>query len=109
MTENEMAGCHQPSMDTRLSKLQDIVKDKEVWHTQSRGLQRAGHNSGTEQRTAHLSGTRYIHLTVQLSSSSISQMVYLPKLKLRNSLPAPASTKIHSDSLNLTILGTLHK
>ena len=109
MTENEMAGYHHPSVDMCLSKLQEIVKGKEVWHTQSRGLQRAGHNLGTEQQAAQLSGTECIHIIVQLSSSSISQMAHLPKRKLRNSLPAPASTKVLSDSLNLTVLGTLHK
>ena len=37
------------------------------------------------------------------------QMLYLPRLKLWISLPAPASTKVLSDSLNLTILSTLYK
>ena len=39
MTENEMAGCHHPSVDMCLSKLHETVKDREVWHMHSRGLQ----------------------------------------------------------------------
>ena len=73
MTENEMAGCHHPSVDMCLSKLHETVKDREVWHMHSRGLQRAGHNLGTEQQTAQLRGTEFIHIIVQLSSSSVSK------------------------------------
>ena len=32
------------SMDISLSKLQEMVKDREAWRTQSMGLQRARHN-----------------------------------------------------------------
>ena len=39
------------SVDVSLSKLQEIVKDREAWHAlQSMGSQRAGHNLGTEQQ-----------------------------------------------------------
>ena len=31
MTEDEMVGWHHDSMDMRLSKLQEIVKDREAW------------------------------------------------------------------------------
>ena len=31
MTEDDMLGCTVDSMDMSLSKLQEIVKDKEVW------------------------------------------------------------------------------
>ena len=34
------------SMDTGLSKLQEMVKDREAWHA---AVQRAGHNGVTEQ------------------------------------------------------------
>ena len=36
------------SMDMSLSKLQEIVKDREVGMLQSMGLQRLGHNQVTE-------------------------------------------------------------
>ena len=32
------------SMDMSLSKLQEIVKDREAWHVQFMGLQRVGHD-----------------------------------------------------------------
>ena len=38
------------SMDSSLSKLQEIVKDRGTWHLQSRGLQRVGHDLATEQQ-----------------------------------------------------------
>ena len=31
MTEDEMVGWHQDSMDMRLSKLQEMVKAREAW------------------------------------------------------------------------------
>ena len=38
MTENEMAGCYQPSMGTRLKKLQEIVREKKAWQAVAHGL-----------------------------------------------------------------------
>ena len=32
------------SMDMRLSKLQEMMQDREAWRAQSMGQQRAGHN-----------------------------------------------------------------
>ena len=32
MTEDEMAGWHQDSMDVSLSELQELVMDREAWH-----------------------------------------------------------------------------
>ena len=37
------------SMDMSLSKLQEMVKDREAWHAMSVGLQRVRHNLVTEQ------------------------------------------------------------
>ena len=42
------------SMDMSLSKLPDIVKNREAWHAQSIGSQRVRHNLATEQRTTML-------------------------------------------------------
>ena len=37
------------SMDTGLSKLQEIVKDREAWHAAAQGSQRVGLDLMTEQ------------------------------------------------------------
>ena len=38
------------SMDTNLSKLQEMVKDRGAWHAAVRGLQRVRQNLVTEQQ-----------------------------------------------------------
>ena len=38
------------SEDMHLSKLQEIVKDREAWHLQAMGLQRVRHNLPTKQQ-----------------------------------------------------------
>ena len=40
------------SMDLNLSKLMEIVKDREAWHTVVHGSQRVGHDLVTEQQLA---------------------------------------------------------
>ena len=37
-------------MDMNLSKLQEMVKDREAWHTVFHEFQRVGHNLVTEQQ-----------------------------------------------------------
>ena len=38
MTEDEMVGWHHRPTDMRLSKLWEVVKDREAWHTAVHGV-----------------------------------------------------------------------
>ena len=53
MTKNEMVGWHHQLKDMNLSKLQEMVKDREAWHAAVHGLQRVRHSLATELNSTY--------------------------------------------------------
>ena len=50
VTEDEMLDGITDSMDMRFSKLQDVLKDREVWHAAVHGGHKVRYNLATEQQ-----------------------------------------------------------
>ena len=49
-TEDEMVGWHHWLVDMSLSKLQEMVKEREAWNAAVHGVAKVGHNWATEQQ-----------------------------------------------------------
>ena len=47
-TEDEMVGWHHQLNDMSLSKLQEIVKDRDTWHAAVHGVAKVRHDLATE-------------------------------------------------------------
>ena len=78
-TEDEMARCITNSIDMSLSKLQEMVKNREVWHSATLCMewQRVGHDLTTEQQQTSwcVHSTRACSLGHETCSNSVSAML----------------------------------
>ena len=76
------------SMDMSLSKLQEMLKDREAWRAEVHGLQRAGHDGVTEQQlTVSKSSSCYpYHLPLRtlLQDPPLAEPRPLPTVTHRN-------------------------
>ena len=54
MTEDEMVGWHHDSMVMSLSKLQEMVKDREAWHAEVHGVTKS--RTGLSNQTTNPHG-----------------------------------------------------
>jgi len=59
VTKDEMVGWHHRLNGQSLSKLQEIVKDREAWCAAVYGSQRVGHKLATQQQHVN-SGLLYL-------------------------------------------------
>ena len=60
------------SMDTNLSKLREIVKDREAWHTAVYGLQRVRHSLATKEQQHYLLQYKYTKYLGEKSVRTLS-------------------------------------
>ena len=60
------------SMDMSLSKLRELVMDREAWSAQFMGMQRVGHDRATNTRIAFLPLHSQTALSVQFACSVMS-------------------------------------
>ena len=83
MAENEMISIMHDSIDTNMSKLQEVVKDRGAWRAAVHGVAIVGHDSlATEQ---HI--TRYIFLLCV----SLNNLLWLQMILLLLSFNLPTS------------------
>ena len=65
-------------MDVNLSKLQEIVKEREAWRAAVHGLWRVGHNLATEQQQEGKSGHCYSILVGSETLPALFWLVFPP-------------------------------
>ena len=91
------------STDMNLSKLQEMVKDREAWHAAVHGVTRVRHNSATEQLTLFkISSVQSFSRVRRCNPMNRSS----PGLPVHDQLPESTQTHVHrvDDAIHHLIL-----